>query len=377
MRTIKSKRVAICVPYYNNYEALKRLFDSIKYQDFSDYFVIVTDDGNEYRARKLAESYGFNYYVNDKRLGATANCNQAIKLAEKYNPQYIKIMHQDDYFAEEDSLQIFVRMLDFNQNADIAFSGTKQDDGEKPFERSISPEENTELKKNINYLLYANVIGGPSSVIIRNKSIKLDERLIWMVDVDWYLKILKSNCNYVFTVKPLIGVGINEKQLTNSCEKDKLLILQEYAYLYYKFFDLDATIELKTLIKKFCWSLCNDAVQVEVYYEYEIAKIQDYVRDGNPVTIFGAGKMGKGIVYQRLQEMGGNVVCFCDNNPALWGQQIVDDVICVSVSELKLYSSNSYCFVSTSKGILDAKQQLENMNIKFLLPDMVYAVCQL
>lgn len=377
MKMIIKNKVAICIPYYNNYEALERLLISIKIQSFKDYFVIITDDGNECRAKKLSESYGFQYYANDTKMGATANCNQAIWLAEKYNPQYIKIMHQDDYFTVKESLQILVNMLDNNTQVDIAFSGTRQDDGKNPFNRSILLEENAELRKNINYLLYANVIGGPSSVIVRNKSIKLDEKLIWLVDVDWYIKILKSNCNYLFTTKPLIGVGINAKQLTNSCEKDKQLVLEEYAYLYYKHFGLNSSVEMRTLVKKLCWSLRNDTVQREIYYDYEIAIMQDYVRDRKPVAIFGAGKRGSGVVYQKVQQMGGNIVCFCDNNSALWGKQIIDGIICIPLEELKLYSDDICCFVSTSKDILGIKQQLDNANIKFYLPDMVCAICQI
>lgn len=377
MKTNLQNKVAICIPYFNSFDTLKRLIESIKIQDYSNYIVIVTDDGNDDKARNLVESYNFEYYRNEIRLGATANCNKAIGLAEKHLPQYIKVMHQDDYFVQKESLRIMVGMLDANPYADLAFTGTRQDDGIEPYERCISPSENVELENDSNYLLYANVIGGPSSVIVRNKSIKLDEKLIWLVDVDWYIKILKLNKNYVCTTKPLIGIGINERQLTNTYNQNKLLVLKEYAYLYYKLFASNSSIELKTIMEKLYWSLCDNVEEeMENYHNYDIAIWRDRIHDGKPLVIFGAGKNGRGIVYQKLRQMGGNIVCFCDNDTSLWGKQIVDGVNCVSLSELVLYSSTVYCLVSTTKGYLEIKQQLEEADIEFCMYDFVREICQ-
>lgn len=374
--SIAEYKVAICIPYFDDIASLKRLLESIQFQSYKEYFVIVTDDGEDQEAQKLVESCGFRYYRNIKRLGPTANCNRAIRFAEKYSPQYIKVMHQDDYFTEKESLEALVRMLDYNPGADLAFSGTIQNDGETLFERYISSEENERLKCGYNYLLYANVIGGPSSVIVRNRSIKLDERLVWLVDVDWYIKILKCNCNYVYTTRPLIGVGIGERQVTNSCKSNIPLMLMEYAYIYYKHLFVSASIEIKGLIEKLNWSLYGND-EATHYHGYEIAMWQDGIRDRKPLVIFGAGKNGRNLIYRKLCQMGGNIVCFCDNNPDLWNQQIIDEIICLPLNELVKYGSDIYCFVSTYKDNLVIKQQLEQAKIKFCLLDFAREVCEL
>lgn len=377
MKKIPNNNVAICVPYFKDIKSLERLLRSIQNQSYDNYFVVVTDDGEDNEAKNLVESYGFEYFRNTRRMGPTANCNQAIKLAEEYTPQYIKVMHQDDYFTEKDSLRILVYMLDSNVNMDLAFSGTLQDDGISPYKRCISQEEHLELEKSSNYLLKGNVIGSPSSVLVRNKYIKLDENLVWLVDVDWYMKILKSQNNFVCTTKALIGIGISQKQLTNVCGRNKKLIVKEYAYIYYKYFGRNSSIELKNLINKFCWSLHNNEDELEkTYHDYEIGILRDYIRDRRPIVIFGAGKNGTNIVYQKICQMGGNIVCFCDNNSSLWGEQIIDGVICISLRDLMLYKGDVYCLVSTYKEYSKIKQQLDNANMNYCLFDMVRDVCR-
>ena len=103
----KDVMVAICIPYYEKSGLLVRLIESIKIQTFHDFIVVVTDDGADGRIKEYIDSLGecYVYVRNKKRKGPTANCNYAMELGRHYNPRYIKVMHQDDSFIYDYSLE--------------------------------------------------------------------------------------------------------------------------------------------------------------------------------------------------------------------------------------------------------------------------------
>lgn len=229
-------KVAICIPSYKNVKSLKRLLDSIFQQTYKDYIIVVTDDTDTDEVQRLIQEYKSDklfYQKNIKRLGATANCNRAIYLAQQFAPEYIKVMHHDDFFSFDYSLSKFVSMLESEESL-IAFSGTYQIEGEKNYERFIVPGDVQKLQQDFRYLYIANVIGAPSATLVRNSQIYMDEELKWLVDVEWYMRIMQGNKHFAYTCEPLISIGISEGQLTNNCVADTKLQIREYTYVYRK-----------------------------------------------------------------------------------------------------------------------------------------------
>lgn len=227
-------KVSICIPSYNDVEALRRLLDSIEIQTYQDYEVIITDDSTTTDVEHFVNALDNDkiyYYKNKKQLGATANCNAAI---EKASGEYIKMMHHDDWFTERNSLEQFAKMLDDNPDADIAFSGSNQVCKDKFTSRAIENQRADELRKNYRILYAGNWIGAPSATIIRNKHLLFDENVKWLVDTEQYMRILKDNPRFVYTTEPLVSIGLGDSQLTNSCETNWRLWMREYRYVLKK-----------------------------------------------------------------------------------------------------------------------------------------------
>lgn len=227
-------KVSICIPAYNSVSSIKRLLDSIEIQTYKDYEIIITDDSRHDDIQEYVISLGneaIHYYNNTKQLGATDNCNKAISRA---TGEYIKIMHHDDWFADRYSLEKFVKMLDDNANADIAFSGTNQVCSDGQTSRCIADTKLKALKKSYRTLYAGNWIGAPSATIIRNKDFLLDSNLKWLVDIELYMRILMQNPRFAYTKTPLISIGIGDAQLTNSCKNNWRLQKYEYTYVLKK-----------------------------------------------------------------------------------------------------------------------------------------------
>lgn len=343
-------KVAICIPYYKKIEALKRLLDTIMRQDFDNYIVIVSDDSDDKAARNLISCLDerFVYYCNKLRLGATKNCNRAIQLAQEYNPTYIKVMHHDDYFIYTQSLQEYVDMLDNTPEAVFAFSGLRLDfEKEKTTQEKFASESQIkDLQRNKYSIITDNFIGNPSAVIVRNLRIMMDEYLTWLVDVDWYLKLMEYKHYFAYTTKQLVSVGFDGNNLTDYCLKDRELQQKEWQYIYLK----------HSLMQDF--SHLGHIIQACIVYykngkgywgeEDYLAILKDFLNDKKKICLWGTGEIGiKG--YELLKKKGIFVSCFLDTDMRQWGKMIVDDVVCMRLEEFEEQKRDYLCIVMLNK----------------------------
>src|SRR2546423_15037027 len=100
--------ISICIPTYKRPELLKKLLDSINIQTFKNYEIIINDNSPDDSVEKLVRSYqdilSLSYKKNQPSVSAVENC---IKIIQRANAEWVKIMHDDDWFASEDALQVF------------------------------------------------------------------------------------------------------------------------------------------------------------------------------------------------------------------------------------------------------------------------------
>ena len=140
-------KVSICIPAYNNAAAVGRLLESVEKQTWKDYEVIITDDSNGDEVGKLAEEKGYvQYFKNEVPLGAAANWNEAVR---RSSGEYVKMMHHDDWFTDENSLEAFVDMLERHPEVDLAFSGSRQVEAGRSYDRFLSAEDAGGLQESV------------------------------------------------------------------------------------------------------------------------------------------------------------------------------------------------------------------------------------
>lgn len=289
-----NKMIAICVPYYNKRKVLFQLIESILRQTYTNYVVIITDDSRDNQVKEYVERLDARYiYVcNEKQLGPTANCNKAIQIAQQYKPVYIKVMHHDDYFAKDNSLELFVAALENNPDAILAFSNnySEQYVSGEIGERIVSKEQLTVLAEDFYSLIENNIIGAPSGVIVRNCGIYMDENLIWMVDVDWYLKLLESSKKYVHINESLISIGSDGEKVTDYCLQNKSVIQRENIYVYLKHYKLQKDTITDSIIRR-CVREYGGMQCAGAYCKEELwAMLQDATRDGKNICVWGTNE---------------------------------------------------------------------------------------
>ena len=118
--------ISICIPAYKRVQFLKRLLDSIQSQSFTNFEVVVTDDSPGDEVAEMCNQYlrkfSLAYYKNNSPLGTPENWNQAIRMAKG---QWIKLMHDDDWFSSNESLHEYAKAIEQHQKVDFFFSAYK------------------------------------------------------------------------------------------------------------------------------------------------------------------------------------------------------------------------------------------------------------
>jgi len=228
--------ISICIPAYKNTAYLDVLLRSVEIQSFRDFEVIVSDDSPDSEVEMLCKQYNtkfpLTYHKNSPALGSPANWNMSIKPA---TGQWIKLMHDDDWFADENSLQVFATAAEQNSDAGFIFSGySNYENGQLKNTNIPGSFIENKLKSSPLNLIAKNYIGHPSNTLIKNNlELWYDERTKWVVDFEFYIRCLQTSSFYVIQ-KPLINIGIGDEQITRAVFNDSAVVIPENLYLLNK-----------------------------------------------------------------------------------------------------------------------------------------------
>jgi glycosyltransferase involved in cell wall biosynthesis len=206
-------------------------------QTLQAFEIIITDDSdNDEVYQALApwhEDTRLVYRRNETQLGSPENWNAAMALARS---GLIKFLHHDDWFAEADALERFVRALETNPEMDFAFSAAKacEDDGRVIFIHRPQQTQIDLLREQPWALQFANFIGAPSATIFRTSaSLKFNINLRWVVDIDAYLRILGEQPKFEYISDELVCIASNgAHQVTRSVALNTVARVEEHIFLY-------------------------------------------------------------------------------------------------------------------------------------------------
>src|SRR5690242_13870038 len=136
--------ISICIPAYKRVAYLKRLLDSISVQTYTNYEVIITDDSPTENVLDFIKNYKsiqtIFYFKNSFNAGTPENWNESISKAKG---NWIKLMHDDDWFASPDSLQLFYNATLSSNNCPFIFCAYNNvlENSEKKTAKLLNPIE--------------------------------------------------------------------------------------------------------------------------------------------------------------------------------------------------------------------------------------------
>ncbi|GIK40320.1 MAG: glycosyl transferase [Chloroflexota bacterium] len=142
--TQNKPRVSIGLPVYNGEFHLKETLDSILCQTFSDFELIISDNGSTDRTQQICEDYmakdtRIKYYRSVKNLGIAPNYNRVFELS---SGEYFKWADYDDLLAP-DFLAKCVEVLDNHPEVAVCFPKAKVIDENGTFLEDYDPLPDT------------------------------------------------------------------------------------------------------------------------------------------------------------------------------------------------------------------------------------------
>lgn len=257
--------ISICIPTYNSGEKLERLLDSIRIQTYKSYEIIISDDSRNDSVKEIIDSkyvdLNIKYYKNEIALGTPNNWNNAV---EKSTGEWINLMHHDDWYTSENSLQEFANAAMKCKDELLIFSAFKE----------VYTEKNIEVVKKCSWLeikllqwkylcLYKNFLGNPSTTLVscKLKPYQYDTRIKWLIDFDFYTWYFTNNKRFIYINETIISFAIHSSQVTNSVKHnpnieipESFLLLEKYGqeilkniFVYDFFWRLYRNLNIKNL----------------------------------------------------------------------------------------------------------------------------------
>lgn len=212
--------ISICIPAYKQAGMVRRLLDSIVSQSFKNFEVIITDDSADNAIALLSAEYSnllpLTYFHNTIPLGTPENWNQAIRLAKG---KWIKLMHQDDWFVDNNVLKKFYEYSVSYPDIRFFFSAFANHDLEKKNIDEVRCNWFQLLLLRLSPLhLFKKVyVGNPSCTMIRRDvELMYDRRLKFVVDFEYYIRCFQSGTRWKYIDDCLIHVGFHPNQVTKS-----------------------------------------------------------------------------------------------------------------------------------------------------------------
>lgn len=216
--------ISVIIPAYNAEKTIKRTIESVLNQTFSDFEIIVVNDGSQDATVEIASSFSdsrikiFSY----PNAGAAIGRNRGFSNAFG---EFIAFLDADDLWTS-DKLEAQLKALQDNPKAGVAYSWTDFIDESDHFVRTAS-----HLTANGNVfaqlLLTCFVVSGSNPLIRRQAFIDIngfDESLPASQDFDLYLR-LAARYEYVAVPSPQVLYRISPNSMCSNVRRQEVTSL--------------------------------------------------------------------------------------------------------------------------------------------------------
>ena len=211
-------KISIVIPTYECHgrgvEFLKRNLDSIYSQTFKDYEVIVSDHSVSYRIQEFCDNYDNIPVVYTRnafdRGNSSANLNNAIRQSVG---EIIKPMCQDDFIYDDNCLQIIHDHIVGGEKWVVVGNNSYTDEG--AYFKEHIPTWNDDI------IIGVNTLSSPSCMAYLWCDDMWDERLIWLMDCEFYYKLFKKYGLPYLESKILVTNFGHEFQYTHLIDNDR------------------------------------------------------------------------------------------------------------------------------------------------------------
>lgn len=262
--------VSVIVPVYNVEKYLHRCVDSILAQTFTDFELILVDDGSPDNCGAICDEYARK----DSRVRVIHQENQGVSCArnagiEKATGRYIAYIDSDDY-VEQDYLEQLI-----NDPSDLTICGIRtQDEHGNQWGIRECDNELFETREEIDYckLYRENMLFSPCGKLL-NRRIIVDSRIRFPENISWGEDgmYIADYLQYTASIKCIHYAGYHyikysdKETLTSTIEKDRIdTIVKSREYCLEKMRETSPRhySEMKDIIHEDICSHCRNTLLV-------------------------------------------------------------------------------------------------------------------
>ena len=222
--------ISVCIPTYNGAKYIAQTIESILNQTFTDFEIIVSDDGSSDKTLEIVGSFNDPRIVRIDRLskvGAEANWNNAVATA---SASLVKLVCQDDLLYPQ-CLEVEVQTMSKSENQDVSFCFHLRD--------FVTPNSRKVIARRVGYSNLqkyskteiltkvvrsgGNPIGEPMAVTMRKLSLNSAGKFRgdYVIDLDMWSK-LSDQGSALFIEQHLSAFRISKTSWTANLRKSQL-----------------------------------------------------------------------------------------------------------------------------------------------------------
>jgi glycosyltransferase involved in cell wall biosynthesis len=219
--------VSIVMPAFNGEIFIRQAIDSVLSQTYSNWELIVVDDGSTDRTAEILRGYGDDARIRSiyqENKGQAAALNHGLDLARG---EFATTLDTDDWYTPESLLD---RVNYLNQHPEF---GTVYGDGiycdvdGNPLKRFSEYRVGDVTGDVYDTLVAAPFFGTGANVMIRRELIekfqlRYDEMVFWCQDLDFYIR-LAENCSFGIVPSTIVWYRIHRMNMTMSTPEGRRL----------------------------------------------------------------------------------------------------------------------------------------------------------
>jgi hypothetical protein len=226
---------SIAIPTYGyngkGSEFLEFSFEKLNSQTFKNFEIVISDHSTDDTIKdicdKWKEKLNIIHFFNENGRGVISpNINESMKNCKG---QWIKILFQDDFLFDENSLQKQHDYILQNQNLKWFFTQFYHSNNGINFYRHYFPQWNSNVWSG------NNTLGCPSGLTLKNNDlIFFDENLNWLMDCDFYQRMFlkygePSVLNEITVVNRTWGNRLTDTISEQQKYNEFLIVSKKYA----------------------------------------------------------------------------------------------------------------------------------------------------
>ncbi len=269
-----SPKVSIIVPVYNAQKTLHRCVDSILSQDYTDFELLLIDDGSKDESGTICDTYAAKdqrvRVIHKENSGVSDSRNLAI---DEARGEYLQFLDSDDWITPN-ATRLLVESAEQN-NCDMVIADFYRVIGERLSHKGSIDEDGVLLKEEFaNFMMenpadfYYGVLWNKlyNRDIIEKNHLRMDSKISWCEDFMFNLEYIRF-CEQIFVLQVPIyyyvktkGSLVSQSMSITKTIKTKMLVFEYYTGFYKQVLTEEEYEKKRVQIYRYLMDVASDEI---------------------------------------------------------------------------------------------------------------------